>query len=125
MNLNDLRKNLFYGLGILLTGMLLTILLVFSTTANAATVSLDSDSALNLESPYNPSFYQFSIDREYIPFEQAPLIDNLLRTQEDCPKYMSLIEQFISCSPSHMDSEFVTESYDQDQHLPDDVEQSS
>ncbi len=124
MNLNDLRSNLVYGLGTLVAGTLIALLILAATSAAyAATITTEQYSFENLETPYNTSTYQYSFSREFIPVERSSLIDNLLRTREGCPKYMSVLEQFLSCSPGQFESGFLTDSDDQNRSTH--VEQSS
>ena len=123
MNLNDLRSNLLYGLGILVVGMLVAVVILVATSANAATISTEEYSFENLVSPYNSSTYQYSFNREFIPVEPSSLIDNLIRTRESCPKYMSVLEQFLSCSSGQFESGYLTDSGDQNRST--NVEQPS
>ena len=125
MNLNDLRSNLLYGLGTLLTGMLIAALLLAAPSVYGASISTEQYSFENLESPYDSSSYQYSFARDFIPLERSSLIDNLIRVREDCPKYVSVLEQFISCSPGLFDADLVSESNEPEQNRSTSVGQSS
>ena len=123
MNLNDHKKSFLYWIGTLFVGMLIAAAIFAVSTAQAATISTEQYSFENLESPYNTSTYQYSFSRDSIPVERSSLLDNFLRTRESCPKYMSVLEQFLSCSPGQFESGFLTVSDDQNRSTH--VEQSS
>ncbi len=125
MNLNDLRSHILFGLGTLGTGMLIAVLLLAASTAHGATVPAEQFSFENQENPYDTSSYQYSFARDYIPLERSSLIDNLIRTRENCPKYISVLEQFVSCSSGLFDTDLVSESNDSDQNRSTNVGQSS
>ena len=125
MNLNDLRNNLVYWLGTLLAGMLVAILILGATPASAASILTEQYRLDGLESPYDSSSYQYSFTRDFIPMERSNLIDNLIKNSEDCPRYISLLEKFVSCSPGLSDTELLSESNDSQQISPGDTGQSS
>ena len=108
--MNDHQMNLLYVLGTLLVGMLIATALFAVSMAQAATVSIDQYNHKKLESPYDSKSYQFSLNREFIPLERSTLIDNMLRTRQNCPEYVALLERFVSCSPDEIDSGLVSDS---------------
>lgn len=125
MNLTDKFNSIISTLRGWIIGAFAAVILFAAQSVNAATVSIEDYSYENLESPYDSTSYQFSLSREFIPVEPASWIDEVIKKDNNCTNYISVLEQFISCSPSLFDSDLISESEDKNKSRSTGVEQSS
>ncbi len=93
--------------------MVLAALFLAATAVSGAGISIEQFSYEDHESNYNVSYYQFVMNREFIPMEPSFLIDNLIRADENCSQYISLLELWSSCAPGYYDPNLISETNDQ------------